>query len=135
LEWRDFDEDRREVIKRAVDRGVKNIVDVGYSLESSLKALELAHSNPGIYAAVGIHPHEASAVTPDALESLARLSSDPKVVAIGEIGLDYYRNLSPRGRSGFSLQSPAGVGKYPRSTRDNPLQGGLRRPNKNASRI
>ena len=97
LEWRDFDEDRREVIKRAVDRGVKNIVDVGYSLESSLKALELAHSNPGIYAAVGIHPHEASAVTPDALESLARLSSDPKVVAIGEIGLDYYRNLSPRG--------------------------------------
>jgi TatD DNase family protein len=96
LEWRDFDEDRREVIKRAVDRGVKNIVDVGYSLESSLKALELARSNPGIYAAVGIHPHEASAATPDALESLARLSSDPKVVAIGEIGLDYYRDLSPR---------------------------------------
>lgn len=96
LEWSDFNKDRTEVIKRAVDRGVKEIVNVGYSLESSLKALELAHSHPYIYAAVGIHPHEASSLNSNTLESLSKLSSDPKVVAIGEIGLDYYRTLSPR---------------------------------------
>ena len=96
LEWSDFDLDRHEVIRRAVDRGVKGIVNVGYSLDSSRKALELARSNPSIYAAVGIHPHEAYSVDPEALESLGNLSRDPKVVAIGEIGLDYYRGLSPR---------------------------------------
>ncbi|MBS7645266.1 MAG: TatD family hydrolase [Candidatus Bathyarchaeia archaeon] len=97
LEWSDFDLDRCEVIRRAVGRGVKGIVNVGYNLESSLKALELARSNTGIYAAVGIHPHEAYSVNPDALGFLEDLSRDPKVVAIGEIGLDYYRGLSPRG--------------------------------------
>ncbi|MEM2122212.1 MAG: TatD family hydrolase, partial [Candidatus Bathyarchaeia archaeon] len=96
LDWRDFDEDRFDVIKRAFDRGVKGIVNVGYSLESSMKALELARSNPGIYAAVGIHPHEASLVNSETMESLSRLCLDPKVVAIGEIGLDYYRTLSSR---------------------------------------
>jgi TatD DNase family protein len=96
LEWRTFDHDRTKVIKRAHDKGVKEIVNIGYSLESSRKTLELARSNPYIYAAVGIHPHEASLLDDTMLESLRKLCEDRKVVAIGEIGLDYYRDISPR---------------------------------------
>lgn len=96
LEWRTFDHDRTKVIKRAHDKGVKEIVNIGYSLESSRKTLELARSNPYIYAAVGIHPHEASLLDDTMLESLRNLCEDRKVVAIGEIGLDYYRDISPR---------------------------------------
>ncbi|MDA8440799.1 MAG: TatD family hydrolase [Peptococcaceae bacterium] len=101
-----FDVDREEVIARLRARGVGAVINVGYDLASSRKSLALAAKYPEIYAAVGIHPHDVSAVTEQEWEALASLARQPKVVAIGEIGLDYYRDLSPRAaqRDGFAAQ-------------------------------
>ncbi len=114
LDFKDFDADRQAILDRAVKAGVARIINVGSSLEGSRRAVELANTHEIIYASVGIHPHDASGVTDKALEELRRLalggsytgSSMPsfrddsikrsKVVAIGEVGLDYYRNLSPK---------------------------------------
>ncbi|MGQ9459016.1 MAG: TatD family hydrolase [Anaerolineae bacterium] len=91
-----FAKDLEEVLARARQAHVQAIVLPGLNLRSSSEALALAHRYPGLYAAVGVHPHDARTFTPEVLEDLARLAADPKVVAIGEIGLDFYRNLSPR---------------------------------------
>ncbi|HUW47854.1 MAG TPA: TatD family hydrolase [Patescibacteria group bacterium] len=96
LQWRSFDQDREEVINLAKEANVKYIVNIGYDLEGSKKAVELAERHEGLYATVGIHPHNASALNEKVLDNLRRLSENPMVVAIGEIGLDYYRNLSPK---------------------------------------
>ncbi len=96
LDGPEFDADRDVVVLRAVESGVGAIVSAGVDMKSSLAALELAKENPCIYAALGFHPHEAIGLTPPAVEKFERLSVHPKVVAIGEIGLDFYRNLSPR---------------------------------------
>jgi TatD DNase family protein len=89
-------EDRDEVIKRARDAGVTAMVCVGYDIESSRRAIEIANSYDDVYAAIGVHPHDAKTVTPRDIDELARLADSAKVVAVGEIGLDYYRDLSPR---------------------------------------
>jgi TatD DNase family protein len=91
-----FEADLDHVISRALHAQVQAIITIGADLDSSRAAIALAEQYPQIYAAVGIHPHEAARVTDDDLKELARLSEHPKVVAIGEIGLDFYRNLSPR---------------------------------------
>ena len=65
-------------------------------MDGSRKAIELAEKHKGLYATIGIHPHNATQVNQNVLDTLRKLSKNPKVVAIGEIGLDYYRNLSPR---------------------------------------
>jgi len=96
LQWASFDRDREEVICRAREVGVENIVNIGFDVEGSKKAIELAEKHVGVSATVGIHPHNASQLNQDVLNVLRKLSENPKVVAIGEIGLDYYRNLSPR---------------------------------------
>jgi len=90
-----FEHDRGEVISRSLAAGVNVIVTVGSDLDSSRKAVALAQQYPCIYAAVGIHPHEASRVEHDDLAELAHLCEHEAVVAIGEIGLDFYRKLSP----------------------------------------
>jgi len=90
-------EDLAEVVRRARDAGVTRIVTVGIDIPSSRKALEAAHRFPEVSAAVGIHPHSAHDLDREALEELRAMASDPSVVAIGETGLDFYRNLSPRG--------------------------------------
>ena len=82
------------VMARAREAGVAGILAVGVDLESSRRATALAETYPGVYAAVGIHPHEADKVLPQDLEELTTLSAHARVVAIGETGLDYYRNLS-----------------------------------------
>jgi len=89
-------EDRDEVIQRARDAGVTAMVCVGYDIQSSRRAIDIANSYDDVYAAIGVHPHDAKTVTPRDLDELARLADSAKVVAIGEIGLDYYRDLSPR---------------------------------------
>jgi TatD DNase family protein len=96
LQWASFDEDREKVITRAREADVKYIVNIGYDLDGSKKAIELAEQHEGLYATVGIHPHNAYEFSEKVLDTLRSLSENPKVVAIGEIGLDYYRNLSPK---------------------------------------
>jgi len=95
LDSHKFKDDRAEIISRALAAGVQAIVTVGVDLKSSRATVALAQEHPGIYAAVGVHPHDASHLGHDELGELARLSEQPQVVAIGEIGLDFYRNLSP----------------------------------------
>jgi TatD DNase family protein len=96
LDFKDFDADRDGVLARAAAAGVERIIDVGSSLEGSRRAVELAKKHAEVYAAVGIHPHEASSVTDEAIAGLRALAREKKVVAVGEVGLDFYRNLSPR---------------------------------------
>jgi TatD DNase family protein len=98
LQWPAFDKDREEMIGRAFAAGLKAIVGIGYDLKASHEAVQIANNHESIYAAVGIHPHNAKTMSTSVLDSLRKLAQDPKVVAIGEIGLDYYRDLSPRTR-------------------------------------
>lgn len=100
-----FEEDRDEVIPRALAQGVGAIITAGTDMESSRVALGLAESYPWVHAAVGFHPHEASRLTQAALRELRSLAARPGVVAIGEIGLDFYRDLSPREVQERALES------------------------------
>lgn len=96
LDFPQFDADREAVIQRAQAAGVELILNVGADLESSRAAVALAEEYDCLYAAVGVHPHEAKKLDGAALAALRRLATHPKVVAVGEIGLDFYRDLSPR---------------------------------------
>ncbi len=96
LDTAPFNKDRAEVIARAMDSKVSKIITVGTELESSKKAIELAENHPEVLAAVGFHPHEAARVTEKDMGELAKIASHPRVVAIGETGLDFYKNFSPR---------------------------------------
>jgi TatD DNase family protein len=88
--------DLENVLNRAREAGVEKITCVGYDLPSSQEAVMLARKYKDVYAAVGVHPHDAETLNQESLEKLRNLAKDPNVVAIGEIGLDYYRDLSPR---------------------------------------
>jgi len=96
LDFPQFDEDRAAVIRRARKAGIIAIVNIGVDLPSSRAAIALAEQYDFVYAAVGVHPHDAKTVTSHTLDALRTLAQHSKVVAIGEIGLDYYRDLSPR---------------------------------------
>lgn len=96
-----FDDDRDAVIERARKAGLLAIVEIGTNLASSRAAVTLAEEHDVVYATVGVHPHDADnlrlhTVGQAVLDELRALARHPKVVAIGEIGLDYYRDLSPR---------------------------------------
>lgn len=91
-----FDHDREEMLQRAVEAGVMHILIIGINLETSLTAVELAEKNDHLYATVGMHPHNAVDFTSEVLSTYRDLLRHPKVIALGEIGLDYYRDLSPR---------------------------------------
>jgi TatD DNase family protein len=85
------------VIERAAAAGIAGILVPGYDLVSSRAAIALAEAHPGLIdAAVGVHPHYASAPSAADWDELAALAAHPRVVAVGEIGLDFHRNLSPR---------------------------------------
>ncbi|NTW69171.1 MAG: TatD family hydrolase [Chlorobiaceae bacterium] len=91
LSFPDFDSDRKEIIKRMTAEGVRLLIDPGIDVPSSRKSVELAAEYEFIYANVGLHPHEASASVADEIfAELEILARSPKVVAIGEIGLDYH---------------------------------------------
>ena len=96
LDFSKFDADRPKVIERARAAGVATIVNVGTDLISSRRAVDLAEEYEAVYAAVGVHPHGAKKLDGATLGELRELAQKPKVVAVGEIGLDYFRNLSPR---------------------------------------
>lgn len=93
-----FDEDRAEMMQRAKDAGVSRMIVTGSSDDSNLEALRLATESRGtLFATAGVHPHHASDYTDASDNSIRRLIKDPLVVAVGECGLDYFRNFSPRG--------------------------------------
>ncbi len=94
----DFEIDREIIIERARATGLVGILTLGVTSENSDRALALAHQHADIWAAVGVHPHDAAEATDADLDRLEELALDPRVVAVGEIGLDFYRNLSPRDR-------------------------------------
>ena len=96
LDMDSFNQDRTEVMGRALDSGVSTIITVGINLESSRKAIELAEKHPEVFATVGFHPHEANRVKTEDIANLTKIADHPRVVAIGEVGLDFYRNSSPR---------------------------------------
>lgn len=91
-----FASDREAMIARARAAGVRGFLSIATSLASSRRVLALAEAHDDIYAAIGLHPHDATAATPDAMAEVAALAKHPKVVAIGETGLDYFRNFAPR---------------------------------------
>ena len=92
-----FCSDRDEVIDRAIAAGVTRMIVTGPTLEGSRAALEVAHSRPGtLFSTAGVHPHHAGSYTSDTTANLRELAAEPEVVAIGECGLDFYRDLSPR---------------------------------------
>jgi TatD DNase family protein len=90
LNFKAFDKDYDEVIKRALDQGVELIINTGTSIESSQKAVELAQKYENLYAVVGIHPHHADKVIKGWDKQIDALAKMPKVVGIGEVGMDYY---------------------------------------------
>jgi TatD DNase family protein len=96
LQWASFDGDRKDVLERAKEKRVTRIVNIGFDIAGCLKGVKLAENHKELYATVGIHPHDAKTLNDKTLDKLRELAANPKVVAIGEIGLDYYRNLSPR---------------------------------------
>lgn len=96
LEMKEFDDDREKVIERAKHAGVDFIISVGTNLNLSRKAAALADQYENIYAAVGIHPHDVNKINNKTYDYLKELAGRKKVVAYGEIGLDYFRNLSPQ---------------------------------------
>lgn len=95
LEMREFDRDRDEVVRRAAAAGVKRIVTVGTTLADCEKAVAIAAANPSVYAAIGIHPHEVKSIRKETYDRLKKIAGGRKIVAYGEIGLDFFRNISP----------------------------------------
>ena len=106
LNFEEFDNDREEVIRRFFDGGGEKIINVGCDLKSSRESYELALKYKNIFAAVGVHPHDADTVDEYNLKKIKELTGHRKVIAVGEIGLDYFRNLSPREKQieAFKLQ-------------------------------
>jgi len=94
LDFPDFKYDTDKVIENALGQGVEKIINIGSSLKGSIASLELARRYPFIYASVGIHPHAAEGFNPQIFDQIKDLAKNQKVVAIGEIGLDYYKNYS-----------------------------------------
>ncbi|SDN57330.1 TatD DNase family protein [Fictibacillus solisalsi] len=91
-----FEEDLEDVIQRALDEGISHIVVVGFDQPTIKGALKLADTYDFIYAAVGWHPVDAVDMTPEDLQWIEKLADHPKVVAIGEMGLDYHWDKSPK---------------------------------------
>ena len=107
-----FDHDRPQVLQRARDAGVAQIVVTGASRDHSPKALALAQAHPGfLFATAGVHPHHATEYTDECDAELRALHAHPEVVAVGECGLDYFRDFSPRPaqRRAFERQLQIGI--------------------------
>ena len=97
LDFNSFDADRYQVLARAREAGVTKILIPGIDLDSSRAVVALARSEAPVYAALGVHPNEANSWQSDTIDRLRTLSTAEKVIAVGEIGLDYYRDRAPVG--------------------------------------
>lgn len=96
LDFKPLDREQQRVIDRAADAGVTRLINVSSNMEGARNAVSISSSYPNVYGTVGVHPHDADTLTPDAIEELLRLCAEPKIVAIGEIGLDYFRMRTPK---------------------------------------
>ena len=108
LDFPDFAADLEGVISRAETAGVRRIITIGTSLEGSRQAIALAERFPNVWAVVGVHPNSAHEAPEDVITPLRELARHPKVVAIGETGLDYYRLPSRRTHTGAVAQPALG---------------------------
>jgi len=90
-----YRKDRKDVIKRANNAGVSQVISIGSDYESCVRTMKIASSNSNVHAAVGIHPHDVKKLNHGILKKIRKFIDDPNVIAVGEIGLDYYRNNSP----------------------------------------
>lgn len=95
IDFPEFDRDREDVIVQAAEHGVDRLINIGVDRESIRRSFSLANSYENIYCTVGIHPHDSKTLTAKIITEMETMAANPKVVGIGEIGLDYYRNLSP----------------------------------------
>lgn len=91
-----FDDDRDELITGLPEVGMVGMIEVGCTVADSRRAIALAEGADYIYVTIGVHPHDAAEAKPDCIEQLEALAKHPKVVAVGEIGLDYHYDFSPR---------------------------------------
>jgi len=96
MEMKEFDRDRDEVLARSREAGIESLITIGSDLEGTLKGIALAEQRDGIYCSVGIHPHDAKDFTAETYRHLKDLARKTKVVAIGETGLDFHYDHSPR---------------------------------------
>lgn len=96
LDMYDAASDRAQVVSRAYAARVRQIITIGINLPSSRQAVAIAEQYEGVFAATGIHPHDAKGVTNETYDGLRHLTKSPRVVAIGEIGLDFFKEYSPR---------------------------------------
>ena len=95
LDMKPFDQDRQQVLERALECGIGYMITIGIDMNSSLKALQLARQHDFVYSTIGYHPHNSSDMDIQNLKELSRLVSEPKIVAWGEIGLDFFHHHSP----------------------------------------
>lgn len=96
LNFHRYDHDREAVLRRAHEAGVERIIIPAIDLPSCAEALQLVEAHPGLYAAVGIHPNSSRGFDAGSIDKLREMAAHPKVVAIGEIGLDYHWDKSPK---------------------------------------
>lgn len=106
-----FDADRNEAIKRTLDAGLVHILNVGYSIPNTQMAIRLAEEFVMMYASAGIHPHNAASVDEQTLSKIRAFAEHPRVVAIGETGLDYYRDHSPRDAQARSFRAHIAIAR------------------------
>jgi len=104
LDYPDFAPDFDDVLRRATDAGVTRIITIGTSVESSRRAIEIAEKYPNVYAVIGVHPTYAGEAEEDVTTPLRELAQNPRVVAIGETGLDYHRLPSVEAAKGKKVQ-------------------------------
>jgi len=111
LEMSEFKSDLEIVIQRAKKSGVEYIFSVGTEKKDWKRTLEIAHSHPSVYAILGVHPHNAKEIDDETYPVLKELCQDEKVKAYGEIGLDFFRNLSPRDMQLMRFREQIGLAK------------------------
>ncbi|MBI4637063.1 MAG: TatD family hydrolase [Candidatus Rokubacteria bacterium] len=111
LHFPQFASDLDAVLARAREAGVRRMLTIGTDVETSRAAVALAVQEPDVWAAVGVHPHDAAGADDPAFDAIERLAGGERVVAIGEIGLDFFRNLSPRDAQERVLRRLLGVAR------------------------
>jgi TatD DNase family protein len=104
LHFPEYAEDRAAVLGRARAAGVRGLVTIGTDRETSRAAVALAAEEPDVWASVGVHPHDAASADAGVLAEIEVLARAPRVVAVGEIGLDFFRDLSPRDVQGDAFR-------------------------------